>query len=119
MAEKFRVWDQILKCGSRPRGWDGYSAEPPSPVAIEKAQETLEMLHRLGSLPTKAVPMADGGLSLVIMARPFLAAIEFYNDGEAVVAFSDREKRHVAWEVTTEEAQLKAAIERLRGLMHG
>ena len=119
LVQRGQVEDEIRRAGSRPCGWDGYSAEPPTPVAIEKAQQTLEMLYRLDSLPAKAVPMVDGGLALVIMVHPYYAAVEIYNDGEAVVAFSDRKQRHLAWEVSLEEAPLRAAMERLRELMHG
>jgi hypothetical protein len=79
----------------------------------------VDVLQKLGSVPIKAVAMADGGMALVLMARPFYSAIEIYNDGEAVVSFSDRKQRHLAWDVTLEDASLKVAMERLRDLMHG
>lgn len=55
----------------------------------------------------------------MIMARPFYAAVEIDNDGEAAVAFSDRKDRQQVWEVGIEETQLKKAMDGLRDLMHG
>lgn len=71
------------------------------------------------SLPVKAVALADGGVALVIMARPYYAALEVYDDSEAAVVFSDRRNRQVAWEVSLVEEDLEPAVERLRDLMHG
>lgn len=53
-----------------------------------------------------------------MMARPFYAAVELYDDGEAIVAFSDRKDHQEAWEVSLNKAQLKMVIERLQELMH-
>jgi hypothetical protein len=119
LLRKFAVQAQIRQAASLLRGWDGYSAEPPSKLAVAGARRVLDFLQKLGSIPIRAAAMADGGMALVLMARPFYAAIEIYNDGEAVGSFSDRKQRHLAWDVTLEEAPLKGATERLRELMYG
>ena len=114
-----RVHHQIERAKSLPVGWDGYSAEPPSQAAIDGALVALDILYRLDSLPVRAVPLADGGMALAIMVRPFYAALELYNDGEAVVAFSDRKERQLAWEVKVNEAQLRLFFVRAHSFCHG
>lgn len=119
LVRKYRVQYEIQRARSLPIGWDGYSAEPPSYIAIEAALKALDVLFKLGRLPVRAVALADGGMALVMMARPFYAAVELYDDGEAVVAFSNRKDRQEAWDVSVNDVQLKVAIERLQELMHG
>lgn len=120
LVRKYQIQKEIQRAESLPVGWDGYSAEPPSHNAIEATRKALDVLFEFGSLPVRAVALADGGMALVMMARPFYAAVELYDDGEVVVAFSDRKDRQEAWEVSVvNEAQLKVAIERLQKLMHG
>lgn len=119
LLNKYSLVDQIRRAGALPAGWDGYTAEPPSSIAIAKALEAVDLLYGSESSLVRVMPLADGGLSLIAMARPFYAALEIDNDGEAAVTFSDRKSRQQVWEVTIDESQLKAAMARLRELIHG
>jgi hypothetical protein len=118
LVRKFALQDEVTRMRSLSTGWSGYAGEPPNGQAIDASLQALELLHELGSLPTRAVPLADGGLALVLVSRPFYAAIEIYNEGEPVAAFSDRYARHAVWETALDERSLRAAVLRLRQLMY-
>lgn len=113
------IVSQIDRLASLENGWDGYVAEPPSAEVRAKALLALEALIRLGTLPIRAAAMADGGVALVLEARPSYVALEISNDGEAVLGYSDRKTRHEAWETGTSESALRAALKRLSRLRHG
>ncbi len=78
----------------------------------------LDWLAELKWMPTRAVPLADGGVALLLSTRPHYVALEFDNDGEVIGAFSDRLQRHHAWEITWAQDSLEQALRRFRELAH-
>jgi len=118
VLQKYKVQEEIQHLSKLVKGWDSYVAEPPVARAIDLAREVADSLHSLGLTPRKAVPLADGGVALVLMARPFYAGFEIYNDGEILAVFSDRKERHEAWETSLQSEKLRDTSRRLREYMY-
>lgn len=118
VLQKYEIQTQITRMSALQKGWDSYSAEAPSPGALELAHKVLEASFSLGLLPLKAVPDADGGVALVLMVRPNYAALEIDNDGDILAVFSDRKNRHEVWETSSQDEELRRTSERLREFMY-
>lgn len=72
------------------KGWDGYDADPPSSLAIAKAQEFLHDMERLGCRPTRVAPSVIGGIGVTRESGDHRAYVEFHNNGQIVALFRDR-----------------------------
>jgi hypothetical protein len=119
LVRKLALRKSIEEASRLSKGWDGYAAEAPSSLARERAGEAVERTFELDRLPTKVLPLADGGLALVFMARPFYAAVEIENDGTAVAAFSDRRARQRVWAIQLDNSDLRAALRDFDELVGG
>lgn len=71
-------------------GWDGYSAEAPSSVAIANAQSLVVEAANLGMSPSRVAPSAMGGVAITFKEWPKKVFVEFYNGGTTHALFSDR-----------------------------
>jgi hypothetical protein len=72
-------------------GWDGYSAQPPSALALASAHDFLEFVFACeGTLfPQRLAPSVVGGIGITFASGGRSAYIEFYNDGSAFALLSD------------------------------
>ncbi len=78
--------DPLESCRNLEVGWDSYSAEPPSSLAISKATEFLKFAQLAGVEPVKADPSVIGGVGISYFhpVNGYLAYVEFYNDGDVL-----------------------------------
>ena len=72
-------------------GWDGYSALPPSSLAVERVKEFLALLRGSELEPARVRPSVVSGIGLTIRKGPRKVYVEFYNDGTVYALFSDGE----------------------------
>ena len=82
-------WDEFLeklrKIAELPRNWNSYDADPPDPVAIQKAIETVPKIID-PSVPVPSVhPMPDGGVSVEWHTPLLQAEIEFTPEAQIIV----------------------------------
>lgn len=80
------VESHLSSFASLTTGWNGYSAPPPGPLAIQMARD---FLMGLDSGPSRLAPSAVGGVGATFRAGSRKAYVEFYNDGRICVLFSD------------------------------
>jgi hypothetical protein len=111
--------EQLEELAELEPGWDSYGAPAPSAQAIDVARGFLLRLASLGQEASKAAPMADGGVELVLALKPLYASIEIFNDGDVVVGFSDREEHHETWDLPNGIEDLPKVVARLRELERG
>lgn len=81
--------ESLAKLADLPRGWDGYDAEPPSASAVSHAKSFLAVATGSGIVPGRIVPSVVGGVGMTFRADSRKAYVEFFNDGEIYVLFSD------------------------------
>ena len=72
-------------------GWDGYSALPPSSLAVERAKEFLALLRGAELEPARVRPSVVSGIGLTIRKGRRKVYVEFYNEGTVYALFSDGE----------------------------
>jgi hypothetical protein len=73
-------------------GWNGYSAVPPSPLALHHASQFLLLLNNSGIEPTRLAPSAVGGVGITRRVGALKVYVEFYNDGTVFALFADDDK---------------------------
>jgi hypothetical protein len=84
------VWDAKLDAMSAlKQGWNSYSADPPSPNAIEIARRFIRHLESNGLPPTRVAPSVVGGVGVTRKVGDKRAYFEFYNDGTAHVMLAE------------------------------
>jgi hypothetical protein len=71
------------------KGWNGYTADPPSPLAIEFARRFISNLESNGLPPTRVAPSVIGGVGVTRKVGNKRAYFEFYNDGTAHVMLAE------------------------------
>jgi hypothetical protein len=98
MAEQLvnvRAWQDLFEkldaCLGLAPGWDGYSASPPSSLAVERAKEFLTLLRGSELEPARLKPSVASGIGLTIRKGRRKVYVEFYNDGTVYALFSDGE----------------------------
>ena len=125
MAEQVvdgRVWEDLLeKLDSYlglAHGWDGYSALPPSPLAVERAREFLALLRRSDLEPARLKPSVANGIGLTIRNDRRKVYVEFYNDGAIHALFSDGESEPRTREVQANNDDYLALIGQSRAYLN-
>jgi hypothetical protein len=81
--------DKLGRFGSLRKGWDSYSAPPPSKRAIENVRGFIERLQKQSSLPSKLAPSVVGGIGVTFKRGSLKAYVEFSNKGSVHSLFSD------------------------------
>ena len=118
MAVSVRAWQDLFEKldswrGLAP-GWDGYSASPPSSLAIENAKEFLTLLCGSELVPARVRPSVASGIGLTIRAGRRKVYVEFYNDGTVYALFSDGESELETRQVQGKQDDYSALIGQTR-----
>lgn len=78
---------ELERAASYPDNWDGYGAEGPSKLAVDRGYAFLEECRTTSTLvPTTIVASAEGGIAAYFIADERVAYVEFANCGEVVLA---------------------------------
>ncbi len=83
--------ERASKLGKLKKGWNSYSAHPPTPAAIGNAKALLTLASDAGIIPERIEASAMGGVGVTFTAGSREVAVEFYNAGNAHALFSDNE----------------------------
>ncbi len=118
MAVNVRAWQNLLEeidswPGLAP-GWDGYSASPPSSLAVENAKEFLALLCGSELEPSRVKPSVANGIGLTIRKGRRKVYVEFYNDGTVYALFSDGESEAETRQVQARQDDFSALIGQAR-----
>ena len=82
------VMESLNNCMKLEKGWDSYSAPPPSDSAIDNARDFIIEANKLGVVPSRLSASAVGGVGITF--RPTrMVYVEFHNKGTSYALFSD------------------------------
>jgi hypothetical protein len=91
--------------------WNSYGAAPPTAAAIDYARSVLAILGTRLLAPSRILPSADGGVSLIFSSeRPTRAVIECLNDGEHLLVLYDLAGRVETFEWPTDQLKSQVAL---------
>lgn len=81
-GEIMDAWfEKLNECGCLEKGWNGYDADPPSPVASINAWKFLEICGEFDLEPFKLTPTVMGGIAMRFKTSKDSYFLEFYNNG--------------------------------------
>jgi hypothetical protein len=92
-------------------GWNGYTAPPPSPVAITQARAFLDQLLHARREPSRVAPSAVGGVAITQKTRERKVYVEFLNAGQVLALFSDGVGEPQITQVDPDERGFRKLIE--------
>jgi len=97
-------WTPIFEAMAKlKKGWNSYSADPPSELAKTKAQEFIKLCDIREFHPRRVVASAVGGVGVTFGDSPDKEAyVEFLNDGDVVMALVDHQIKDIKVEVVTD-----------------
>jgi|GEM_PF-248932 len=104
-----------------PKGWDGYAAEPPNKVALEKGRIILDVSMALEFLPSCVSPSAEGGIGISFLNGQKYADIECFNTGEVAALISnrgDKNREPEVWEVHAKENEIEISLKKIRDYLY-
>jgi hypothetical protein len=106
--------DQLLSTASLKKGWDSYSADPPTHLARRQAEMALEILRFLNAEPAAILPSVDGGIGICFNNGGKYGQLEFLNDGEAHALLYGGPGDPQAWQIDLAETDaLREAWKRI------
>jgi hypothetical protein len=109
-----RLSQQLEEMKDLSDNWNGYGSAAPNAIAFRTATNILFVLHQLGFSPTQIAPSAEEGIGFFFVKEEKYAFIECYNDGEIVIAMSNRQGERQVREVGTSVQEIKEALDLLR-----
>jgi hypothetical protein len=80
---------ELNSFGNLTKGWNGYSAPPPTSVAINNAEALVIETNAGNTVPVRVEPSAMGGIGVTFAAGSREVVVEFYNNGTAHALFAD------------------------------
>jgi hypothetical protein len=98
------LFGRLSKMATLVKGWNGYSATPPTAAAIKNAKALLTRACAVGIIPERVEPSAMGGVGVTFSAGSREAAVEFYNNGTAHALFADSRTEDLDTEAVTPNA---------------
>ena len=114
-SQKLQAFDalqaQLFKSAAYGANWDSYGAEAPSPNSVAAVQIFLGEAQALEILPTAIVASAEGGLAAYFIAGGRTSYIEFYNDGETIVAHYGADCLSVVAPIERDSQSITGALE--------
>ncbi len=118
MTVNVRAWQDLFEkidswLGLAP-GWDGYSASPPSSLAVEGAKEFLTLLRGSELEPARVRPSVANGIGLTVRKGRRKVYVEFYNDGTVYALFSDGESEPETRQIQARQDDYLALIGQTR-----
>jgi hypothetical protein len=101
-----------------PDNWDGRETAAPNYQAYSHAWQLIEILSEMDFAPAKLVPSAEEGIGIFFAKENRYGFVECSNEGEIVVAMSDRQGHRRVWQISDTEDEIKEALETLRGFIN-
>jgi len=121
-SQKLQAFDalqaQLFKSSAYGPNWDSYGAEAPSPNSVAAAQVLLGEAQALETLPSTIIASAEGGgLAAYFIARGRTSYIEFYNDGDTIVAHYGADCPSAVPPIERDPQSLTGALEVIRAFL--
>ncbi len=108
----------LLSAAKLQKDWDSYSADAPTPLAINAAERALEILRHLNAEPAAVLPSADGGVGICFNNGGKYGQLEFLNNGEAHALLYGGVDGPQAWQIDlTEPDAMREAWKRVRAYL--
>jgi hypothetical protein len=116
-------WQDLLRklttFASLPDGWNGYTAPPPSALAVRHSRIFLFSLSSLKFPPYRLKPSVVGGIAFSFRQGQRKAYIEFFNEGNAYALFSDSESEPITKPILTSTEGYLVLIKEIREYFNG
>ena len=96
-----------------PPNWDSYGAAPPNAIAIDTAEDILELLWDMSVKPSRIAPSVDEGVVISFDAHQGDARIECLNSGEIVAVLTDARGVPNVREVENDRTEFRATAEEI------
>ncbi len=100
-----------------PDNWDGQGTAAPNAQAFLHAMEVIEVLRNMNFVPANLVPSAEEGIGIYFAKEKKYGFVECFNEGEIVIAMSDREGHRRVWQITDNKDEIEEALETLKGFV--
>jgi hypothetical protein len=97
--------------------WDGQGTAAPNKKACFHAWNVIEVLDEMDFSPAKLMPSSDEGIGFYFSNKNKYGFVECYNDGEIVVAMSDRKGYRRAQQIGDTIAEIKDELETLKAFI--
>ncbi len=94
------------------KGWDGYSAVPPSENAIKRVVDFLPFLRMSNLRPTKIVASVPGGIELSFRRNGKYVAFEVLNSGSFLYQFDSEDVDEIG-KVSAYSEEIHALMKRV------
>jgi hypothetical protein len=103
------------------KGWNGYSALPPNPIAVSHARDFLEVLHQSDLAPVQMAASVVGGVGFTIGHQQRQAYVEFSSSGDihSILYEFDEESDPVVRPLRAENESYRAFISDLKEFFDG
>lgn len=97
-----------------PDNWDGRGTAAPNQIAYLHAWDVIGVLSEMNLAPAKLMPSADEGIGFYFSNKNKYGFVECYNDGEIVVAMSDRKGYRKIKQIGDAIDEIKDELENLK-----
>jgi hypothetical protein len=97
-----------------PDNWDREGTAAPNKMAFLNAWEVIEVLRNLDFIPAKLVPSAEEGIGFYFTKENKYGFVECSNEGEIVVAMSDRGGHRRVEQLSDNMYEIEKALEELK-----
>lgn len=94
--------------------WDGQGTAAPNRIACFHTRTVIEILSEMDFVPAKLVPSAEEGIGIFFDKENKYGFVECSNEGEIVVAMSDRQGNRRVWQIRDTEDEIQEALETLK-----
>lgn len=94
--------------------WDGYGTAAPNTMAFLHAWDVIEVLRNIDFIPVKLIPSAEEGIGFYFEKENRYGFVECFNDGEIVLAMSDRGGYRRAWQISDSIDEIEESLEILK-----
>jgi hypothetical protein len=101
-----------------PDDWDGQGTAAPNAQAFLHAWEVIEVLCNMNFVPANLVPSAEEGIGIYFTKENKYVFVECFNEGEIVVAMSDREGHRRVWQIRDTKDEIEEALEILKDFVN-
>jgi len=98
--------------------WDGRGTAAPNQMAYLHAWDVVGVLSEINFVPAKLMPSADEGIGFYFSNKNKYGFVECYNDGEIVVAMSDRKGYRKIKQIGDAIDEIKDALENLKDFIN-
>ena len=97
--------------------WDGQGTAAPNKLAYFHGREVIGVLSDINFVPAKLMPSAEEGIGFYFSNKNRYGFLECYNEGEIVVAMSNRNGYRKVWQIRDVIEEIKDALETLRDFL--